>query len=271
MNGIEKRDEARPLQRRARARRFAIPAAIFLAIATVVAFGWQVSARARSPLVTAEQRGGDAWAGARAEMVRAQIRARGVKSPAVLAALERVPRHLFVPDDLREVAYEDRPLPIGHQQTISQPYIVGLMTELLDLDGDDKVLEIGTGSGYQAAVLAEIARQVYTIEIVEPLAAESRARLAALGYENVEVRAGDGYRGWPEHAPFDAIILTAAPPVIPQPLIDQLAIGGVLVAPVGDGQYQELVVIERTANGRDRKSVAPVRFVPMTGEAQEKP
>jgi protein-L-isoaspartate(D-aspartate) O-methyltransferase len=221
--------------------------------------------------VTAEQRGGDARAAERAEMVRAQIHARGVKSPAVLAALERVPRHLFVPADLQEMAYEDRPLPIGHEQTISQPYIVGLMTELLDLDGDDKVLEIGTGSGYQAAVLGEIARAVYTIEIVAPLAAESRARLAELGYENVQVRTGDGYRGWPENAPFDAIILTAAPPEIPKPLIDQLAVGGVLVAPVGDGQYQELKVITRTVDGLERRSVAPVRFVPMTGEAQEKP
>ena len=271
MTGTRTRDEARPLRRRARAWRITVSAAVVLAIASLVALGWQVSARARSPLVTAEQPGGDAWAGARAEMVRAQISARGVKSPAVLAALERVPRHLFVPEDLREVAYEDRPLPIGHEQTISQPYIVGLMTELLELDGDDKVLEIGTGSGYQAAVLAEIARVVYTIEIVAPLADESRARLAELGYENVLVRTGDGYRGWPEQAPFDAIILTAAPPEIPKPLIDQLAVGGVLVAPVGDGQYQELKVIARTANGLDRKSVAPVRFVPMTGEAQEKP
>ena len=270
MNGNRTRDEARPLRRRARVRRTAILVAAVIAIATLVVAA-QFPVRAWSPLVTTEQRGDDAWAGARVEMVRAQIRARGIKNTAVLAAMERVPRHLFVPEDLRANAYEDRPLPIGHDQTISQPYIVGLMTELLDLDGDDKVLEVGTGSGYQAAVAAEIAGQVYTIEIVAPLAADARARLAELGYENVHVRTGDGYRGWAEQAPFDAVILTAAPSEIPQPLIDQLAVGGVLVAPVGDGQYQELMVIERTAKGLERKSVAPVRFVPMTGEAQDKP
>ena len=271
MNGNRTRDQARPLFRRARVRRMSILVAAVVAIATVAVLATQVPERTRSRGVTAEQGGTDAYAAARAEMVRAQIRARGIKNAAVLAAMERVQRHLFVPEDLRANAYEDRPLPIGHDQTISQPYIVGLMTELLELDGDDKVLEVGTGSGYQAAVAAEIAGQVYTIEIVAPLAAEARARLAELGYENVHVRTGDGYRGWAEQAPFDAVILTAAPSEIPQPLIDQLAVGGVLVAPVGDGQYQELMVIERTAKGLERKSVAPVRFVPMTGEAQEKP
>ena len=271
MTGIPTRDHARPRHRGARVRQIAPPIVVVIAVALLAGLAWQISTRARSPQVTAEERGGDAFAGARAEMVREQIRERGVKNAAVLAAMERVPRQLFVPEDLRASAYEDRPLPIGHEQTISQPYIVGLMTELLELDGDDKVLEIGTGSGYQAAVAAEIAGQVYTIEIVAPLASEARARLTELGYENVHVRTGDGYRGWPEHAPFDAVILTAAPPEIPQPLIEQLAVGGVLVAPVGDGQYQELMVIERTAKGLERKSVAPVRFVPMTGQAQEKP
>ena len=202
--------------------------------------------------------------------MRTQIRARGIENARVLAALGEVPRHLFVAEEVRASAYEDHPLPIGHEQTISQPYIVALMTDLLQLDGHEKVLEIGTGSGYQAAVLGELADQVYTIEIVAPLAEEARARLADLGYENVHVRAGDGYRGWPEQAPFDAIILTAAPPSVPQPLIDQLAIGGILAAPVGD-LHQELVVLEKTANGLERREVIPVRFVPMTGEAQEKP
>jgi protein-L-isoaspartate(D-aspartate) O-methyltransferase len=232
------------------------------------------SACARGPRVTAPQHGdrGDrgAFATERAEMVRAQIRARGLDDPRLLDALNRVPRHLFVPDDMRAGAYGDHPLPIGHQQTISQPYIVALMTDLLRLDGSEKVLEIGTGSGYQAAVLGELAREVYSIEIVAPLAEQARARLAELGYENVHVRTGDGYRGWPEQAPFDAIMLTAAPPAIPQPLIDQLAVGGVLAAPVGD-VYQELVVMEKTPNGLERREVIQVRFVPMTGEAQEKP
>jgi protein-L-isoaspartate(D-aspartate) O-methyltransferase len=223
--------------------------------------------------MTAAERGGageQAYAAQRAEMVRSQIRARGVDDARLLAALERVPRHLFVPEEMRSAAYEDHPLPIGHEQTISQPYIVALMTDLLHLDGTEKVLEIGTGSGYQAAILGELASEVYTIEIVEPLAEEARARLAELGYDNVHVRAGDGYRGWPEHAPFDAIMLTAAPPEIPQPLIDQLAIGGILAAPVGD-VHQELVVMERTPTGLERREVIQVRFVPMTGEAQRKP
>jgi protein-L-isoaspartate(D-aspartate) O-methyltransferase len=203
-------------------------------------------------------------------MVRSQIRARGIASAPVLAAMATVPRHLFVAEELRSSAYEDHPLPIGHEQTISQPYVVALMTELLDLDGSEKVLEIGTGSGYQAAVLGQVAREVYTIEIVAPLANEASARLRALGYANVHVRAGDGYRGWPEEAPFDAIILTAAPREVPQPLLDQLAVGGILVAPLGDFE-QDLVVIEKTAQGLERRRVIPVRFVPMTGKAQEKP
>jgi protein-L-isoaspartate(D-aspartate) O-methyltransferase len=225
---------------------------------------------ARGPQVTAgAPDGADRLAEDRARMVRTQIAARGVDDQRVLEAMERVPRHLFVPGGVAHASYDDSPLPIGHGQTISQPYIVALMSELLELDGSEKVLEIGTGSGYQAAILGELADEVYTIEIVEPLAEESRDRLATLGYQNVHVRAGDGYRGWPEHAPFDAIILTAAPPEIPQPLIDQLADGGILAAPVGD-VYQELLVLEKTARGLERREVIPVRFVPMTGEAQER-
>jgi len=230
------------------------------------------SACTRGPQVTARRgaaAGDDSFAAERAAMVRLQIRGRGIENAGVLRAMETVPRHLFVPAGMVERAYDDHPLPIGHEQTISQPYIVALMTDLLDLDGDEKVLEIGTGSGYQAAVLAELAAEVYTIEIVEPLALEASARLAELGYDNVHVRAGDGYRGWPEHGPFDAIILTAAPPAIPQPLIDQLAVGGILVAPVGD-VHQELQVLEKTADGLSSRDVIPVRFVPMTGEAQER-
>lgn len=205
---------------------------------------------------------------ARARMVRAQIENRGVSDPDVLRAMRQVPRHRFVAEDLRSRAYDDYPLPIGYDQTISQPYIVAFMTELLELGAKDKVLEIGTGSGYQAAVLAELAAEVYTIEIVEPLAARARQVLEELGCDNVHVRAGDGYAGWPEKAPFDAIILTAAPPEIPQPLIDQLAVGGVLVAPVGDWD-QELVVVRKDEHGITRREGLPVRFVPMTGRAQQ--
>jgi protein-L-isoaspartate(D-aspartate) O-methyltransferase len=212
---------------------------------------------------------GDAFTAARLTMVSSQIEARGVRDARVLDALRRVERHRFVPEWLRDHAYEDRPLAIGHDQTISQPYIVALMTEEARVRPGARVLEIGTGSGYQAAVLSLLAGQVYTIEIVEPLATAAAARLEALGYRNVTVRAGDGYRGWRERAPFDAILVTAAPPEIPQPLLDQLAVGGRLVAPVGEGD-QELVVVERTAAGLQRRRVIPVRFVPMTGEAQRR-
>ncbi len=203
----------------------------------------------------------------RRAMVNDQIRARGVKQAAVLEAMATVPRHLFVPEEQSSRAYRDHPLPIGHDQTISQPYIVALMTELLDLDGSEKVLEIGTGSGYQAAILATLVERVYSIEIVQPLASRAAATLVELGYDNVEVRAGDGYLGWPEQAPFDAIILTAAPPAIPPPLLEQLAIGGRLVAPVGE-LNQDLVLITRDEDGIERKQLIPVRFVPMTGRAQ---
>jgi protein-L-isoaspartate(D-aspartate) O-methyltransferase len=204
---------------------------------------------------------------ARERMVVEQLAARGIGDERVLAAMRRVPRHEFVPDELRDHAYEDRPLPIGHGQTISQPFIVAFMSEQLELDGSERVLEIGTGSGYQAAVLAELAREVYTIEIVEPLAEQARADLKRLGFGDVQVRAGDGYRGWPEQAPFDAIIGTAAPAEVPQPLVDQLAVGGRMILPLGRW-YQELVLITRDERGVHERRLLGVRFVPMTGEAQ---
>jgi protein-L-isoaspartate(D-aspartate) O-methyltransferase len=211
----------------------------------------------------------DPYRGEREAMVRDQIASRGVRDPRVLSAMGKVPRHRFVPPaDLSE-AYADHPIPIGYSQTISQPYIVAFMTEALQLKGGEKVLEIGTGSGYQAAVLGEIAGQVFSIEIVAPLADQARQVLAELGYNNIEVRQGDGYQGWKEQAPFDAVMVTAAPDHVPQPLIDQLKVGGRLIIPVGVA-FQDLYVIEKTDKGIRRYSVLPVRFVPMTGEAQKK-
>lgn len=196
-------------------------------------------------------------------MVQNQIKSRGVKDSRVLTALLQVERHKFVPDHAIQSAYEDHPLPIGYGQTISQPYIVALMTELSQLDGSEKVLEIGTGSGYQAAILSLLAKEVYTIEIVEPLGKQAAARLKSLGYSNVTVKIGDGYKGWSEHAPFDVIMLTAAPPEVPQALLSQLSDrGGILIAPVGD-YHQELVAIVRNGNNYSRKVVTYVRFVPM--------
>ena len=200
-------------------------------------------------------------------MVARQIEARGVTDDAVLRAMRTVPRHRFVPDEVAPQAYDDRPLPIGLQQTISQPYIVAFMTEAAEIEPDDRVLEIGTGSGYQAAVLAEIVGEVWSIEILAPLAERAREALRVSGYDRVHVRVGDGYRGWPELAPFDAILVTAAPDHVPQPLVDQLAVGGRLVLPVGD-TWQEIVRIRRTEGGEERESLLPVRFVPMTGEAE---
>jgi protein-L-isoaspartate(D-aspartate) O-methyltransferase len=211
----------------------------------------------------------EADAASRARMVETQIAARGVRDPRVLAAMRKVPRHLFVDPSQREGAYEDHPLPIAASQTISQPYIVALMSELLALKPRSRVLEIGTGSGYQSAVLGELAAEVYSIEIVPDLARAAGEKLRQLGYSNVTVREGDGYRGWPEHAPFDGIIVTAAPERIPQPLIDQLAEGGRMVIPVG-GFFQELKVFTKQADGRvTEKDIIPVRFVPMTGEIEE--
>lgn len=208
------------------------------------------------------------FAAERRRMVEEQIRSRGVTAPEVLAAMQTVPRHLFVPDSERRNAYADRPLPIGADQTISQPYIVALMTSLLDIQPGDRILEVGTGSGYQAAVLSRLARHVYSVEILAPLANRARRTLSVVGYKNVHVRTGDGYKGWPEEAPFDGIIVTAAAPRIPEPLLRQLKPGGKLVIPVGEG-YQDLEVLTRRADGGfDRTKVLPVRFVPMTGQAQ---
>ena len=226
---------------------------------------------AASLLLSAAAGADDAARGARRErMLEDQIEARGVVNPRVLAAMRAVPRHRFVPERYRDYAYADHPLQIGHGQTISQPYIVALMTELLDPQPSDRVLEVGTGSGYQAAVLSVLVAKVHSIEIVPELADQARRDLAANGYENVDVVTGDGYRGLPEHAPFDGIIVTAAPEKIPQPLVDQLALGARMVIPVGLG-VQELGVLERTERGVTRRSVLPVRFVPMTGKAQEQP
>jgi protein-L-isoaspartate(D-aspartate) O-methyltransferase len=213
---------------------------------------------------------GDPLARARAEMVERQIVARGVRDAVVLAALRQVLRHEFVPARVADLAYEDRPLPIGWQQTISQPYIVALMSELAVPRPGARVLEVGTGSGYQAAVLSEAGAEVYTMEIITPLAERAAATLTRLGYRSVHTRTGDGYRGWPEAAPFDAIVVTAAPPAVPPALKQQLKVGGRLVLPVGTG-HQELRVITRTERGWDERGVIPVIFVPMTGEAQARP
>ena len=216
---------------------------------------------------TTTQQGDAELTRARERMVSTQIAARDVRDARTLAALRKVPRHLFVPTPLVGQAYDDHPLPIGEGQTISQPYIVAFMTEALGLGKRDRVLEIGTGSGYQAAVLAEIVAQVRTIEIVPELARESRARLERLGYRNVVVREGDGYLGWPDEAPFDAIMVTAAAPRVPEPLKEQLADGGRLVLPVGD-ELQELVVVTRRGARFEERRVLPVRFVPMTGKVR---
>ncbi|MBM3779808.1 MAG: protein-L-isoaspartate(D-aspartate) O-methyltransferase [Acidimicrobiia bacterium] len=226
-----------------------------LALAATVAAG---ACASKGPTVMDEH-------AAATTMVNTQIRARGVLDEAVLDAMARVPRHLFVPPDLHARAYDDTPLPIGYGQTISQPYIVGYMTEALQLTGVDRVLEIGTGSGYQAAVLAELVPEVYSIEIVPELAAQASRVLEEAGYRNVQVKAGDGYQGWPEHAPFARIIATAAPPEIPDALVDQLAVGGILVLPVGT-DHQEIVIVTKTPEGAVTRRTIPVRFVPMVQE-----
>jgi protein-L-isoaspartate(D-aspartate) O-methyltransferase len=210
----------------------------------------------------------DPYAADRERMVRTQIAARGVTNRRVLDAMVRVPRHELVPEASRAAAYNDHPLSIGYGQTISQPYIVAIMTEMLDLSGSERILEIGTGSGYQTAVLAELCKEVFSIEIVEALATRARADLERLGYRNIQVRHGDGYRGWAEASPFDAIIVTAAPDHVPAPLVSQLAVGGRMVLPVGaSGNSQELVLLRKTASGLKREVTLAVRFVPMTGEA----
>ena len=205
------------------------------------------------------------WDAARRRMVDRQLKARDIRDTRVLDAMLAVPRHRFVPEARRAEAYGDFPLPIGHGQTISQPYIVGFMTQELEVQPDHKVLEVGTGSGYQAAVLSLLARQVYTIEIVAPLAEQARETLQALGYRNVEVRTGNGYLGWPEQAPFDRIMVTAAPDEIPGALVQQLKIGGIMAIPVGSVN-QELRILRRTATGLETLKSLPVQFVPMTGK-----
>lgn len=246
---------------------------VTLSAAAAVAAGCRESKTKPTPRVekttnraTAAPKKTDEISRRRMDMVANQIVARGVKDERVLAAMRSVPRHEFVPPQLQHLAYEDRPLPIGEEQTISQPYIVAAMTELARLEPGSKVLEIGTGSGYQSAVLAKVAGEVYSIEIIEALAEQAREVLTRLGYQ-VHQRTGDGYKGWPEQAPFDAIVVTAAPPKIPAPLKEQLRVGGRLVIPVGK-HAQELLVVTRTKEGFERTSVFPVRFVPMTGKAQ---
>jgi protein-L-isoaspartate(D-aspartate) O-methyltransferase len=204
----------------------------------------------------------------RREMVENQLVPRGISDSRVIEAMLKIPRHEFLPDYLGDYAYSDGPLPIGMGQTVSQPYIVAYMTELLTLNKGDKVLEIGTGSGYQAAILAEIGCDVYTIEIVEILTLRAKKVLKSLGYKNIHFKVDDGYMGWEENAPYDAILVTAAPPEIPEPLTEQLKEGGKMVIPVGD-YIQELILITKKKEGLEEERVTPVRFVPMTGEAQK--
>ncbi|HEY9283632.1 MAG TPA: protein-L-isoaspartate(D-aspartate) O-methyltransferase [Pyrinomonadaceae bacterium] len=226
----------------------------------VVSRGAQDSRARPGPEAAFEERKSE-----RHRMVDEQIRARGIDNPSVLKAMRRVPRHRFVPEQISRHAYADQPLPIGLEQTISQPAIVAYMTDAAEVSKRDKVLEIGTGSGYQAAVLGEVAREVYTIEIIPELAEGARRVLTELGYANVFTRTGNGYLGWPEQAPFDAIVVTAAPDEIPQALVDQLAVGGRMVIPVGT-KNQEIVIVEKTRKGVTKRRTIPVRFVPMTGK-----
>ena len=205
------------------------------------------------------------WTAARDTMVEEQLQARDIRDGRVLHAMRTVPRHLFVPESIRDDAYRDTPLPIGYEQTISQPYIVGFMTQALEIEPSHRVLEIGTGSGYQAAVLGVLAKEVYTIEILAPLADRARETLASLGYRNIQVRTGNGYLGWPEHAPYDRIMVTAAPDEVPPALVQQLKVGGLMAIPVGT-VIQELRILRRTGSGTETLATLPVRFVPMTNK-----
>ena len=232
---------------------------LYLLAATVI--GCQPRA-ASQDTITDSALAADSHEPARGRMVDQQLRARGISDRSVLDAMARVPRHRFVPAPLQHLAYEDHPLPIGFDQTISQPYIVAYMTEAAAVEPGDKVLEIGTGSGYQAAILGELAREVHTVEIVPELAERARAQLSLMGYANVHVRTGDGYEGWPEHAPFDAIVVTAAPDHVPPALVEQLAVGARMVIPVGRGD-QQMRVITKTARGMIDERTIPVRFVPL--------
>jgi protein-L-isoaspartate(D-aspartate) O-methyltransferase len=204
----------------------------------------------------------------RLKMIKEQIEARGIFDTSVLKAIFNVPRHLFIPEDLRHKAYDDCPLPIGNSQTISQPYIVAFMTEALEIKGNEKILEIGTGSGYQAAILSKMVKEVYTIEIVKELYEKTKILFEELGYENIKCKSGDGYNGWHQEAPFDGIIITAAPHKIPEILLAQLKINGKMIVPVGEGWSQELKCIIKTEEGIIIKNLLGVRFVPMTGEIE---
>ena len=208
------------------------------------------------------------YAARRRRMVQRQLERRGIDDRRVLDAMAAVPRERFVEEADRDRAYRDGALRIGEGQTISQPWIVACMAMLLELEGHEKVLEVGTGSGYHAAVLSRIAREVYSIEIVETVASQASKRLSVLGYHNIEVRVGDGYQGWADQGPFDAILLPAAPPHIPKPLVNQLKVGGRMVVPVG-GFFQDLLVITKTADGLEKRTVIPVRLVPMTGKVRD--
>lgn len=208
------------------------------------------------------------WIAERQRMVDEQLRARDIRDPRVLDAMLAVPRHLFVPEAGRAEAYRDSPVPIGYGQTISQPYIVAFMTQALQIQPSDRVLEIGTGCGYQAAVLATLAKQVYSIEIIAPLADRARETLSTLGYRNVDVRTGNGYLGWPEHAPFDRVMVTAAPEEVPAALVEQLKVGGLMAVPVGT-VIQELRILRRTEHGTETLDTLPVRFVPMTNKPKD--
>lgn len=241
-----------------------------LALVPGFAFLWSCGHGPANGAVTTTQ---DRFAVERKRMVQEQLSGpgRGITNARVLAVMGKVPRHELVPEQFRHQAYGDHPLPIGHGQTISQPYIVAFMTEQLDPQPTERVLEIGTGSGYQAAVLAELVKEVYTIEIVEPLAQRAEADLKRLGYTNVFVRAGDGYQGWPEAAPFDAVIVTCAPENVPKPLVDQLKNGGRMIIPVGPAGNQDLILLTKRGEKLERRAVLPVRFVPMTGTVQGRP
>ena len=231
----------------------------YLVVVLLAASGCQKQPKSTSELTVERQK-----------MVEQQLRPRGVRDERVLAAMGKVPRAEFLPDNLRAQAYADSALPIGHDQTISQPFIVAFMTEQLRLQANDRVLEIGTGSGYQTAVLAELVKDVYSIEIIEPLAKEASARLARLGYSNAHVKTGDGFPGWPEVAPFDAIIVTCAPDKVPPPLTQQLKDGGRMIVPVGTGIDQQLFLLEKKNGQLAQTAILPVRFVPMIGEAAKK-
>jgi protein-L-isoaspartate(D-aspartate) O-methyltransferase len=239
-------------------------------LGSLTALGCAPEPGSQSPAVAKQNAAtaGDSFALQREAMVDDQIRARGIESPAVLTAMRKVPRHRFVPAEVTHMAYNDHAVPIGSGQTISQPYIVAYMTEAAEISPNDRVLEIGTGSGYQAAVLGEVAREVYTIEIIPELAERAHRTLAELGYTNVHAKTGNGYLGWPERAPFDAILVTAAPDQVPQALVDQLAPGGRMVIPVGK-IVQNMMIIEKTQKGVVERRTIPVRFVPMTGKPKQ--